>query len=95
MLEGFMDSVRALTEVDTESFIKNFPLQSLLKKEKNDPFSSSKIIDADVANHLTAPEDGKPDEIQAAVPGKSSSGSFFKKIGGLLRKMAAKIPCRE
>ncbi len=84
MLEGFMNSVKALTEIDTESFIKNSSLQSLLKKEENDPFGSDKSNAAGITNQLTAAEDEKPIENQVSVTGNTSSGSFFRKLGFLL-----------
>jgi len=95
MLEGFMDSVRALTEVDTEAFIRNSSLNSLLQKENDDTLTSGKEEDTAITNHPDTKEDYKPDENQETVTGNTSSGSFFKKLGGILRRMAARILGRE
>jgi len=95
MLEGFMDSVRALTEVDTEAFIRNSSLNSLLQKGNDDTLTSDKEEDTAITNHPDTKEDYKPDENQEIVTGNTSSGSFLKKLGGILRRMAARILGRE
>jgi SNF2 family DNA or RNA helicase len=91
MLEGFMDSVRALTEIDTGSFIKNTSLQSLLQKDEKDQFSDGKAKSQDITNLVNSIEDKKQVTNQATVTGKISSGSFFKILGGLIKRMAARI----
>ncbi len=95
MLEGFMESVRALTEIDTESFIKNSSLKSLLQKEENETINSSESKDEGITNHLIVNADDKPDKNQVTDTGKTSSGSFFRMLGGILRTMAARILGRE
>ncbi len=95
MLEGFMDSVRALTEVDTEAFIRNSSLNSVLQKTENESFGKDVLKHPPIKNHLVAPEENKPEENSGIVKVDASSGSFFKKLGGLLRMMAAKVLGRK
>ncbi len=96
MLEGFMSSVKALTEIDTESFIKNSSLQPLLQKEDNDTLADGEAKGSTtITNHLIKDEDHKPDERGEIVPGNTSSGSFFKKIGVAIRMMVQRILGRE
>ncbi len=95
MLEGFMNSVKALTEIDTESFIKNTSLLQLLQKKDNDILSDGQGKDRVITSHLNTKEDYEPDENKEIFTGSISSGSFFKKIGGILRRMTAIILGRK
>ncbi len=87
--------VRALTEVDTEAFIRNSSLNSLFQKENNDTITVDKEKDTSITNNIDKKEDCEPDENNEIVNGHSSSGSFFKKLGGILRRMAARILGRK
>jgi len=91
MLEGFMESVRALTEVNTEAFIRNSSLDSVLQKTENELFSKEVLKNPPINNPLEAPEKNKPEESAGIVKVDTPSGSFFKKLGGLIRMMAEKV----
>jgi SNF2 family DNA or RNA helicase len=91
MLEGFMDSVRALTEIDTESFVKNSSLQSLLQKGEDDSKKGDIGENAMNPDQLIEKEVFESAVSQENIAKNTSSGSFFKKLGGFFRKIASKI----
>jgi len=91
MLEGFMESVRALTEVDTEAFIKNSSLNSLLQVTENKSSEINMVSDPGIKENLIQAEDNRPTEIHIPVAGKNADGSLFKKLGRFLKTMAARI----
>lgn len=91
MLEGFMDSVRALTEVDTEAFISYSSPDPLLQSTKNESNISNIEINSDVTEHLVKAEDNTAAEIHVPVAEKTVEGSLFKKLGRLLKAMIGKI----
>jgi len=91
MLEGFMDSVRALTEIDTESFVRNSSLQSLIHEEDNNLKASDNVEDEKSTNHIADKDVVKPVENKANIAENTSSGSFFKKLGGFFRLIAEKF----
>jgi len=91
MLEGFMESVRALTEIDPENFIRNSSLNSPLQKAEIESSNNNLVKDLKTTDHLFSTDKNRPDENTGIIAGNSSSESFFKKIGGLIRKITGKI----
>jgi SNF2 family DNA or RNA helicase len=91
MLEGFMESVRALTEIDTESYTKNSSLQSLLQTEEEVHLSENISKDSSDKDHHISTENEMQIETEGNVAGSLSSGSFLKKLVGAIRKMLAKF----
>ena len=90
LLEGFMDSVKALTEVDTESFIRNSSLNSLIQNQENDSSGKGAQVHEITENKIETTEDNLPGENEI-VTVQISTGSFLKRIGGAFKKMAEAI----
>ncbi len=91
MLEGFMESVRAMTEINTESFVKNSSLQSILKKEVTDESISLKADSMHLKDAANLTEKKQPAENPIIVAVSAPSRSFFTKLGGLLKKVVAML----
>ncbi|MBN2434361.1 MAG: DEAD/DEAH box helicase [Spirochaetes bacterium] len=93
MLEGFMDSVRALTEIDTESYIKNsFQQQPFTVNEKESVRRKNEETSENPETSAAA------DSIKTAstcVKNSYPSGSLISRLGGFLKKLAAKILNRK
>ncbi len=95
MLEGFMDSVRALTEIDTEAYIRNTSLNSLKHRAEDEATYNSVKEDKAIVTNPDDPDGSKPSGKMENEAGTVSSRSIFKIFGSFLRKMTAKILGRE
>ncbi len=91
MLEGFMESVRALTEVDTENFIINPSSGSPLQEAENGLSGNDFVKEQKATNHLVATDENRADENTGVNAGRTSTESILKRIGGLIRKISGKI----
>lgn len=94
MLEGFMESVRALTEVDTGTYIRNSPPEPFPQITKDESFNNIEITSG-VAELPRQTEDITAAEIHIPVTETTVDRSLFSKLGRLLKSMAAKILGRK
>jgi superfamily II DNA or RNA helicase len=93
MLEGFMDSVRALTEIDTESYVKNsFQQQPFAVNEKE---SIRRKNEETSENPETSAAADSIKTASTCVKNSYPSGSLMSRLGGFLKKLAAKILNRD
>lgn len=91
MLEGFMESVRALTEVDTEAFTRNDSLKSVMQEAEDDKPDNIIADNTSIKDHTDNPHSKNPVNEPEPVPEERTSYTFFKKIKGFLLNIAAKL----
>ena len=91
MLEGFMESVRALTEVDTENFIINPSSGPPLQEAETELSGNDFAKEQKATDHHVATDENRADANTGVNAGRTSTESILKRIGGLIKKIAGKI----
>jgi spore cortex formation protein SpoVR/YcgB (stage V sporulation) len=87
MLEGFLDSVRALTEIDTETFIGNSSINPLPQNPEVESINCNPAKDPDDTDHLIKTEDNRQSENQEPVADINADGSLFKNLENYLKPL--------
>lgn len=93
MLEGFMDAVRTLTEIDTETYSRNAYQQSHHSDDDKEEMQAEDTVSEEKKVIPGVIDERKP--VTGTFVAQKTSSTLMKRLGGFIRKLAAKLLGRE